>query len=202
MHWPECASVAARGNRSRRGLCIVVRLLDACVRCYCRSISASFPCFLLLHSCTLRWSSSGVVYRVSICLNLQDLGSGFGPWPASFSVHRMRDQIATVDGRRCQFSYIILSHVMGLGIILSMHRTGRFPKPANHNQHAISEQSWVDNMERRRSCLRASCRRRALIKFWSLPKILPLRRSSCCLSVFSFWSRSRWVNLWDRVAKK
>jgi hypothetical protein len=116
--------------------------------CYCRSISASFPCFLFLHSCTFCWSSSGVAYRVSICLNIQDFGFGFGPWPASFSVHRMRDQIATVDGRRCQFSYIILSRVSRLGIILSMHRTGKFPKHANHNQHAIFEQSWVDNMER------------------------------------------------------
>ncbi len=87
------------------------------------------------------------------------------------TIHRTRDQIATVHGRRCQFSYIILSRISRLGIILLMHRTGRFPKPANHHQHAISERSWVDNMERCRSCLRASCRRRALIK---------------CLLVFSF----------------
>jgi len=38
---------------------------------------------------------------------------------------RMRDRIATVDGRRCGFSYVILSHVSRLGIILLMHRTGR-----------------------------------------------------------------------------
>jgi hypothetical protein len=97
------------------------------------------------------------------------------------TIHRMRDQIATVDGRRCQFSCIILSRVSRLGIILLMHRTGRFPKPANHHQHAISERSWVDNMERCRSCLRASCRRRALIK---------------CLLVFSFglcWCDAREV---------
>jgi hypothetical protein len=37
---------------------------------------------------------------------------------------RMHDQIAIVDGRRCQFSYIILSRVR-LGIIFLMHRTGR-----------------------------------------------------------------------------
>jgi len=76
----------------------------------------------------------------------------------------MRDRIATVDGRRCQFSYMILSRIGRLGIILLMHRTGRFSKPANRHQHAISEQSWVDNTERCRSCLRASCRRRVLIK--------------------------------------
>jgi len=46
------------------------------------------------------------------------------------------------DGRRCQFWYIILSRVRRLGIILLMHRTGRFPKLANHHCHAISEQSW------------------------------------------------------------
>ncbi len=80
------------------------------------------------------------------------------------TIHRMRDRIATVDGRRCQFSYVILSRASRLGIILLMHRTGRFSKPANHHQHAISERSWVDNMERCRSCLRASCRRRVLIK--------------------------------------
>jgi hypothetical protein len=34
------------------------------------------------------------------------------------------------------------------------------------------------------SHLTASCRRRALIKFWSLPKILPLWRSSYCPNVF------------------
>jgi hypothetical protein len=38
---------------------------------------------------------------------------------------RMRDQIAIVDGRRCQFSYIILSRVSRLGTILLMHRTGK-----------------------------------------------------------------------------
>jgi hypothetical protein len=76
----------------------------------------------------------------------------------------MRDQIATVEGHRCRFSYIILSRVSRLGITLLMHRTGRFSKPANHHQHAIFERSWVDNMERCRPCLRASCRRRALIK--------------------------------------
>jgi len=38
---------------------------------------------------------------------------------------RMCDQIATVDGRKCQFSYIILSRVSRLGIILLMHRTSR-----------------------------------------------------------------------------
>ncbi len=80
------------------------------------------------------------------------------------TIHRMRDQIATVDGRRCRFSYIILLRVNRLGIILLMHRTGRFPKLANRHQHAIFERSWVDNMERCRPCLRASCRRRALIK--------------------------------------
>ncbi len=73
------------------------------------------------------------------------------------TIRRMRDQIETVDGCRCQLSYIILSHVSRLGIILLMHRTGKFPKRANHHQHAISERSWVDNMERCRSCLRASC---------------------------------------------
>ncbi len=80
------------------------------------------------------------------------------------TIHRMRDQIATVKGHRCRFSYIILSRVSRLGVTLLMHWTSRFPKPANHHQHAISERSWVDNMERCRPCLRASCRRRALIK--------------------------------------
>jgi len=37
----------------------------------------------------------------------------------------MHDQIAIVDGHRCQFSYIILSRVDRFGIILLMHRTGR-----------------------------------------------------------------------------
>jgi hypothetical protein len=93
----------------------------------------------------------------------------------------MRDRIATVDGRRCQFSYIILSRVGRLGVILLMHRTARFPKPANRHRHAISERSWVDNTERCRSCLRASCRRRAFIK---------------CSPVFSFglcWCDAREV---------
>jgi hypothetical protein len=93
----------------------------------------------------------------------------------------MHDQVATVDGRRCQFLYIILSHVSRLGIIPLMYQTGKFPKCANHHLHAISERSWVDNMERRRSCLKAFCRRRALIK---------------CLLVFSFgicWCDARKV---------
>ncbi len=104
----------------------------------------------------------------------------------------MHDQIATVNGRRCQLLYIILSHVSRLGIILLMHQTGRPPKHANHHQHAISEQSWVDNMERCRSCLRALCRRRALIK--CLLSIVYQHPPPLCFTDISLQVRTREIS--------